>query len=66
MIIYNGEQGRMKKEPIMAYLGILYQKLMEGLRRAIKIIYEQPVADPDQHRCPIILKPIPNYTVKCV
>jgi hypothetical protein len=63
MIIY-GEKRRMKKEPIEAYFGIRYQKLIEGLRRAIKIIYEQPIADPHQNRCPIVLKPIPNYTVK--
>lgn len=63
MIIY-GEQGKIQKEPIMVCFGILSQKLTEGPKGTIKIISEQPVADPDSNQCPTIVKRISNYTVK--
>lgn len=65
MITY-GEQGKIQKEPVMAYFGILSQKLTERPKRAIIIISEQPVADPDSNQCPTIVKRISNYTVKPV
>lgn len=51
MIIY-GEQGKIQKEPIMAYSGKLSQKLTEGPKRTLKIISEQSVADTDSNQCP--------------